>query len=323
MHRRDAWQVNERRILLGVLHAFVAVAATVQHVVQDRSQVHFDEDSSVRASSCPSAPSFDTDSSSPTAHHPRPTFRQSFPTRRSSRQLLDQHRRHLLDRLRSPSSSDPPFRSRSPRRRLGSVRLLLPLPFQSSWTLTSLPTVPTSGLRCATMAPTRSLLPQGRSRALSSLRLFGKRRTFASRFTLLRCAFLTPSYSTCLILLRQQPITVSQFSPSPNQALLSGLRSSDPYYQVRYPPFSHLKAVLTLPIAQQFAYLELASLTLTDSGRRQAIFKDVKPGSSTAGAWNEISRECLVMIGTELQRAKGRGSLPSMSFPPFPSRKRC
>jgi nucleoporin NDC1 len=39
-------------------------------------------------------------------------------------------------------------------------------------------------------------------------------------------AMLTPSFAP-------QPITVSQFSPSPNQALLSGLRSSDPYYQVR------------------------------------------------------------------------------------------
>jgi beta-galactosidase GanA len=50
-HRRDAWQVNERRILLGIFHAFLAAAATVSHVVYDRSQIHFDDHSSVRPSS--------------------------------------------------------------------------------------------------------------------------------------------------------------------------------------------------------------------------------------------------------------------------------
>lgn len=33
-----------------------------------------------------------------------------------------------------------------------------------------------------------------------------------------------------------QPMLVSQFAPNPNQALLSGLRSDDPYYQVRSLP---------------------------------------------------------------------------------------
>ncbi|GAA6029218.1 hypothetical protein JCM8097_003574 [Rhodosporidiobolus ruineniae] len=98
----------------------------------------------------------------------------------------------------------------------------------------------------------------------------------------------------CFEVYASQPMTVSQFAPNPNQALLSGLRSSEPYYQ-------------------QFAYLELALLTLTDPKRREAIFKDVKPGSSVGGAWSEISRECLILVGTELQRAKGRGSLPRSS----------
>lgn len=78
---------------------------------------------------------------------------------------------------------------------------------------------------------------------------------------------------------------------------------------------------LTSLLSQSFAFLELSLLTLTDPARRQAIFKDVKPGSASAGAWAEISRECLLLIGTELQRAKGRGRLPSTcpSLSPAPS----
>lgn len=68
---------------------------------------------------------------------------------------------------------------------------------------------------------------------------------------------------------------------------------------------------LTRPCPQQFAFLELSLLTLTEPSRREAIFKDVKPGSVSGGAWAEVSRECLLLIGTELQRAKGKGKLPS------------
>lgn len=39
---------------------------------------------------------------------------------------------------------------------------------------------------------------------------------------------------------------------------------------------------------------------------------DVRPGSASGGAWAEISRECLLLLGTELQRAKGRGRVPCM-----------
>ena len=108
-----------------------------------------------------------------------------------------------------------------------------------------------------------------------------------------------------------QPMTVSQFGSKPNQVLLSGLRSSDPYYQVRtrHWYFYVRESPLTL-LAQQFAFIELSTLTLRDASRRQAIYKDVKPGSATGGAWEEISRECLLLLGTELQRVKGRGRLP-------------
>jgi hypothetical protein len=36
-----------------------------------------------------------------------------------------------------------------------------------------------------------------------------------------------------------QPMTVSQFGSKPNQVLLSGLRSADPYYQVRTETGTH------------------------------------------------------------------------------------
>lgn len=60
---------------------------------------------------------------------------------------------------------------------------------------------------------------------------------------------------------------------------------------------------------QHFAFLELSTLTLTNPERRKAVFADLKQDSAK-GAWSEISRECLKLIGTELQRAKGRGSVP-------------
>lgn len=109
-------------------------------------------------------------------------------------------------------------------------------------------------------------------------------------------------------------MTVSQFGSKPNQVLLSGLRSADPYYQVRtrnqYLQRNKPTLEMLTPRAQQFAFIELSTLTLRDASRRQAIYKDVKPGSATGGAWEEISRECLLLLGTELQRVKGRGRLP-------------
>jgi hypothetical protein len=39
--------VNERRVTLALFHAFLSAFATFTHVVEERSQVHFEEDTSV------------------------------------------------------------------------------------------------------------------------------------------------------------------------------------------------------------------------------------------------------------------------------------
>lgn len=44
---RDAWQLNERRLVLSLFHLSLAAWATVKHVLEDRSQVEFDDDSDV------------------------------------------------------------------------------------------------------------------------------------------------------------------------------------------------------------------------------------------------------------------------------------
>ena len=44
---RDAWQLNERRLVLSLVHLSLAAWATVKHVLEDRSQVEFDDDSDV------------------------------------------------------------------------------------------------------------------------------------------------------------------------------------------------------------------------------------------------------------------------------------
>ena len=40
---------------------------------------------------------------------------------------------------------------------------------------------------------------------------------------------------------------------------------------------------------------------------------DIKADGAAGGAWYEIAREALKLIGTELQRAKGRGQLAGKS----------
>ncbi|KAI5474144.1 nucleoporin protein Ndc1-Nup family protein, partial [Pseudohyphozyma bogoriensis] len=75
-------------------------------------------------------------------------------------------------------------------------------------------------------------------------------------------------------------------------------------------------------ITQRFAFLELSLLTLTDSARRKAIFTDIKRDGAAGGAWHDISRECLKLVGVELQRAKGKGTIPKSPAPapsPVPS----
>ncbi|ORY72611.1 nucleoporin protein Ndc1-Nup [Leucosporidium creatinivorum] len=104
----------------------------------------------------------------------------------------------------------------------------------------------------------------------------------------------------CFEVYATHPASVSHFSSNPNQCLISGLRSDDSYFQ-------------------HFAYLELSTLTLTNPERRKNIFTDIKPDSAR-GAWAEISRESLKLVGTELQRAKGRGRVaapPSAAAAPL------
>ncbi|GAA5963037.1 hypothetical protein JCM21900_002318 [Sporobolomyces salmonicolor] len=238
---RDAWQLNERRVLLGLLHCFVAAFATVQYVLEDRSQVHFEEDISL-----------------------------TIPARLAAKAKV-----RLRAAVRSTGLAVALFWSAYVVTRRPVLRFVL-VNFAGSWARPHLYSMMRhNGAYSITLA----------ARALSSSLL---------HFLAWEAAHV------CFEVYATQPMSVSQFSPNPNQCLLSGLRSSEPYYQ-------------------QFAYLELAILTLTDSTRRQAIFKDVKPGSSIRGAWSEISRECLLVIGTELQRAKGRGKSPSSSAGPYPS----
>ncbi|GAA6055758.1 hypothetical protein JCM3770_006146 [Rhodotorula araucariae] len=235
---RDAWQLNERRVLLAVFHVALAAAATVQHVLEDRSQVIFDDDATL-----------------------------AIPVRLSARARL-----RFPRAVRSAVTMTVAFWSSYVVLRRPVVRFLLAhvLPV---WTRSHLYSVMRyNGAYSLTLA----------ARACSSALLF---------FLVAEAAHV------CFEVYATQPMTVSQFASNPNQALLSGLRSSDPYFK-------------------SFAFLELSLLTLTNPKRREAIFKDVKPGSASGGAWAEISRECLLLIGTELQRAKGKGRLPSRSSAP-------
>ncbi|CEQ39790.1 SPOSA6832_01337 [Sporobolomyces salmonicolor] len=252
---RDAWQLNERRVLLGLLHCFVAAFATVQYVLEDRSQVHFEEDISL-----------------------------TIPARLAAKAKV-----RLRAAVRSTGLAVAFFWSAYVVTRRPVLRFVL-VNFAGSWARPHLYSMMRhNGAYSVTLA----------ARALSSSLL---------HFLAWEAAHV------CFEVYATQPMSVSQFSPNPNQCLLSGLRSSEPYYQVDLsrPATRRRGHSLTgsLHSLQQFAYLELAILTLTDSTRRQAIFKDVKPGSSIRGAWSEISRECLLVIGTELQRAKGRGKSP-------------
>lgn len=88
------------------------------------------------------------------------------------------------------------------------------------------------------------------------------------------------------------PLLVSHYAPKPNQVLLAGLYDQDGYFQA-------------------FALHELAALTLTSEERRRAIFSEIKKDASKGGAWSDISRACLKVVGEELQRCKGRGVIAS------------
>ncbi|GAA6064070.1 hypothetical protein JCM10212_001476 [Sporobolomyces blumeae] len=228
---RDSWQVNERRITLAVVHAVLAGVATVRHVLLDRSQVHFEKDTSLLI--------------------PARLAAQAVPRLRSA--------------VRSTGITVLSFWTVYVLVRRPVLRFVL-VHVAGAWARPHLYTMMRhSGAYSLTLA----------ARALSSSFL---------------CFAVWEAAHACFEVYATQPMTVSQFGSNPNQALLSGLRSADPYYQ-------------------SFAYLELAVLTLTSPKRREAIFRDVKPGTSVGGAWTEISRECLLLVGKELQRSRGRGNL--------------
>ncbi|GAA5933058.1 Ndc1p [Sporobolomyces koalae] len=228
---RDTWQLNERRIILALLHTALAAAATVEHVVKDRSQVQFEHEDTL-----------------------------AIPARLAARAVA-----RFRSAIRSTSIAFFSFWIIYVVARRPVLRFIL-VNFAGPWARPHLYTIMKhSGAYSFTLA----------LRAVSSSFMF---------FVLWEATHIIfEVYAT-------QPMSVSQFASNPNQSLLSGLRSDDPYYQ-------------------QFAYHELATLTLTSPARREAIFKDVKRSSSSGGAWSELSRECLVLIGTELQRAKGRGRI--------------
>ncbi|GAA5911686.1 nucleoporin NDC1 [Sporobolomyces salmoneus] len=234
---RDTWQVNERRITLALFHVFLAGFATVQHVVESRSQVHFDEDISL-----------------------------AIPTRLANKSIP-----RLRATLRSAGIAFVSFWATYVVIRRPVLRFIL-VNCAGPWARTHLYTLMKhSGAYSLTLA----------------IRTISTSFLFLSLWEITNVIFEV--YAT-------QPMSISQFASNPNQSLLSGLRSRDPYYQ-------------------QFAYLEFSLLTLNSQARREAIFKDVKRsstgmGGSNGGAWSELSRECLVLMGTELQRAKGRGRIP-------------
>ncbi|KWU46467.1 hypothetical protein RHOSPDRAFT_15271 [Rhodotorula sp. JG-1b] len=227
--------LNERRLVLSLFHLTLAAWATVKHVLEDRSQVEFDDDSDL-----------------------------TIPARLAAR-----GRTRVATAIRSASSAWMLFWSGYALFRRPVLRFFLAhvLPVWSRSNMYAM--MRHNGSYSVTLA----------ARAFSSaLFIF---LVFESTHVLFEV------YAT-------QPMTVSQFGSKPNQVLLSGLRSSDPYYQ-------------------QFAFIELSTLTLRDASRRQAIYKDVKPGSATGGAWEEISRECLLLLGTELQHASSSSTQSSQN----------
>ncbi|GAA5822909.1 hypothetical protein JCM11251_004420 [Rhodosporidiobolus azoricus] len=238
---RDSWQLNERRVLLALLHTFLGVFGMVQHVFNDRSQVHFDDDTSLT----------------------------------------------IPARLSAKASQRVPAAFRS--------AFTAVMTFWTGYVLLRRPVLRFFLVHVAGSWARPYLWSMMRFNGAYSITLAARALSFATLHFL-----LWEATNVCFEVYATHPMTVSQFGSHPNQALLSGLRSKDSYYQ-------------------QFAYLELARLTLTDPKRREAIFRDVKPGSAVGGAWNELSRECLLLIGTELQRAKGRGSLPKPAQSPASS----
>ncbi|GAA5875593.1 hypothetical protein JCM3774_006112 [Rhodotorula dairenensis] len=203
---RDAWQLNERRLVLSLFHLTLAAWATVKHVTEDRSQVIFDDDSTL-----------------------------TIPSR-----LIVRGRTRLAAAIRSASSAWIFF-----------------------WSAYALFRRPVLRFFLAHVLPVWS-----RSNMYAMMRHNGSYSITLAARAFSSALFVFLAFEAAHVLFEvyaTQPMSVSQFGSNPNQVLLSGLRSADPYYQ-------------------QFAFLELATLTLRDASRRQAIFKDVKPGNASSSS---------------------------------------
>ncbi|KAK4703618.1 nucleoporin NDC1, partial [Phenoliferia sp. Uapishka_3] len=240
---RDALQLNERFVFLAIQHTILAAVASILHIIQHKSQIHFDQ-----------------------ASH------QSIPERLSARATK-----------RLPT--------------LFVQVIALDVIFYFGYMLLRMRALRFSVVYLASNWTRQYLYSFFKENATISLSL--PLRAIASS---LLTATMWEMAHICFEVYATQPMLVSHFASNVNQSLLSGLASPDPYFQ-------------------HFAYLELRTLSANDAARRKGIFMDTKTEGGVGGAWQALSRECLKSIGTELQRAKGRGVIQppqETSVPPSP-----
>ncbi|KAM0753926.1 hypothetical protein T439DRAFT_298370 [Meredithblackwellia eburnea MCA 4105] len=238
---RDAWQLNERRIYLTLLHLSIAFVNSVQHIAWHRSKVEFDSDAKL-----------------------------AIPDRLRSRATL-----RLPALLRNVGIINVAFFISYVTLRRTILRVLV-INFAGKWARPALYSLVKRNDAISLSLPLRAL-------ASSFLTM-----------TVWEVAHL------CFDVYATQQMVVSQFAPKPNQCLISGLRAEDSYFQ-------------------HFAYLELSVLSLTDAARRKSIFTEIGKEGAMTGAWNDISREALKLVGTELLRANGKGNVPNPSTALSPS----
>ncbi|SCV69567.1 BQ2448_2587 [Microbotryum intermedium] len=265
---RDAYQINERRMLLLLLHLTLAAYATFDHVVNSKSRVQIDDG----------------------------------PARPIPQRLATRAQAGIPNVVRSVLASNALFYLTYIVLRRPILKFLV-VNFAGPWARPYLYSLLKHNAAFSLTLASRSLM--------SSLLILGVWEAANVCFDVY-ASQVSPSWTE-----GSSPINISHFAISPNQCLLSGLRSTDLYYQVSLicrQTVGIWALVLTgwcWVRSQQFAFLELENITLTSPERRKAIFTDIKPDNARGGAWAEISRECLLLIGKELQRAKGRGKLPS------------
>lgn len=236
--------MNERRIILAFFHAFLAGFGTFQHVVERRSQIHFEEDTTVSFSTLLGRR--DPRSLELT----RVSLRQlAIPTRLARKAGL-----RARATLRSTGVAFLAFWATYVILRRPVLRFIL-VNFAGSWARSVLRfsvSEPDRLCACAysednssrphlytLMKHSGAYSPTLATRAISSGFLF---LTLWEVTNVVFEVYATQvsvklEYSEQggrqLILLESQPMSVSQFASNPNQSLLSGLRAQDPYYQVR------------------------------------------------------------------------------------------